>query len=88
MSQALVVNVNTALGSATKTTDYTFTPDYVAGSSGFSTFTIPAGAASLDVIVTPVVDTIAEGPETVILQLGPGNGYIVGPQSEIGRAHV
>ncbi|MGB8166735.1 MAG: Calx-beta domain-containing protein [Chthoniobacteraceae bacterium] len=80
-SQALLVNVNTALGSAPKGTDYTFTPDYVAGSQGFSTFTVPAGSATLNVVVTPVVDTAAEGPETVILQLGPGNGYLVGTQS-------
>ncbi len=76
-SQPLVVNVNSALGSATKTTDYTFTPDYVAASLGFSTFTIPADSATLDVAVTPVVDALAEGPESVILQLGPGIGYVV-----------
>jgi regulation of enolase protein 1 (concanavalin A-like superfamily) len=82
-SQALVVNVNPALGSATKGTDYNFSPDYVAGSQGFSTFTIPADAASLDVAVTPITDSLQEGPETVILQLGPGNGYLVGPQSSV-----
>ena len=76
-SQPLVVNVNSALGSATKTTDYTFTPDYVAASLGFSTFTIPADSATLDVVVTPVVDALAEGPESVILQVGPGIGYVV-----------
>lgn len=76
-SQPLVVNVNSALGSATKTTDYTFTPDYVTGTLGFSTFTIPADADYLDVTVTPVADALAEGPETVILQLGPGIGYVV-----------
>ncbi len=86
ISQDLVVNVNTALGSATKGTsaptgDYYFTPDYVAGSQGFSTFTIPAGSASFDVNVTPNTDTSVEGPETVILQVGPGNGYLVGTQS-------
>ncbi len=81
ISQALVVNVNTALGSATKTTDYTFSPDYVAGSQGFSTFTILEDSATLDIAVTPVVDTAQEGPDTVILQLGPGNGYLVGTQS-------
>ncbi len=81
LSQDLVVNVNTALGGATKGTDYTFTPDYVAGSQGFSTFTIPADTNALDIVVTPLVDTIQEGPETVILQLGPGNGYLVGTQS-------
>ncbi len=81
-SQALTVNVNTAQGSANKTTDYTFAPDYVSGSLGFSTFTIPADATTLDVTVTPVVDTTAEGPETVSLQLGPGNGYLVSTPSK------
>jgi hypothetical protein len=80
-SQDLVVNVNSALGGATKTTDYTFAPDYVAGSNGFSTFTILAGSDTLDITVTPVVDASSEGPETVILQLGPGNGYLVGSAS-------
>ena len=80
-SQALQVNVNAALGSATKTTDYSFSPDYVAGSLGFSTFTIPADSSTLDITVTPVVDAASEGPETVLLQLGPGNGYLVGSAS-------
>lgn len=80
-SQDLVVNVNSALGGATITTDYTLSPAYVSGSLGFSTFTIPADANYLDVNVTPVVDTSSEGPETVILQLGPGNGYLVGSAS-------
>ena len=81
ISQPLVVNVNTVQGSATRTADYTFAPDYVAGSQGFSTFTIPAASATLDVVVTPVVDTAAEGPETVTLQLGPGVGYVLGGQA-------
>ncbi len=86
LSQDLVVNVNPAQGSATKGTsaptgDYYFPTDYATGSQGFSTFTIPADSATLDVIVTPNTDTSAEGPETVILQLGPGNGYLVGPAS-------
>ncbi|WP_395753935.1 Calx-beta domain-containing protein [Prosthecobacter sp.] len=76
-SQDLVVNVNTALGSATKTTDYTLSPDYVAGSNGFSTFTIPAGSETRDITLTPVIDALAEGPETATLQLGSGNGYLV-----------
>lgn len=81
ISQDLVVNVNSAFGGATITTDYTLSPAYVAGSQGFSTFTIPADSATLDVAVTPVVDASSEGPETVILQLGPGNGYLVGSAS-------
>jgi Calx-beta domain/PKD domain len=81
ISQDLVVNVNSALGGATITTDYTLTPAYAAGALGFSTFTIPADSATRDITVTPVVDTSSEGPETVILQLGPGNGYLVGSAS-------
>lgn len=80
-SQLLVVNVNTAQGSATKGTDYNFSPDYATGSQGFSTFTIPEDEAYVDVTVTPVTDTTVEGPETVTLQVGPGNGYLVSTPS-------
>ncbi len=80
-SQLLVVNVNTAQGGATKGTDYNFTPDYATGSQGFSTFTIPEDEAYVDVTVTPVVDSTVEGPETVTLQVGPGNGYLVSTPS-------
>jgi regulation of enolase protein 1 (concanavalin A-like superfamily) len=76
-SAALPVNVNTAQGSAVKGTDYTFFPDYINGSQGFSTFTIPAGQSSLDISVRPIADTAPEGPETVKLQIGPGNGYVL-----------
>lgn len=81
ISQDLVINVNTVLGGATLTTDYTLNPSYVAGSQGFSTFTILADYDTLDIVVTPAVDALSEGPETVILQLGPGNGYLVGSAS-------
>ena len=73
---ALAVNVGSATGSATKTTDYTFSPDYVS-STPFNQFTIPAGQSSLDIVVTPVNDAFVEGPETVTLQLGPGDGYVL-----------
>lgn len=76
-SAALTVNVNSAQGSAGKGTDYNFSPDYVAGSQGFSTFTIPEGESTLDILVQPLADTTPEGPETVTLQLGPGNGYVL-----------
>lgn len=84
-SQQLIVNVNSLQGGALKgnpppspTNDYSIAPDYVAGSQGFSTFTIPADSATLDVVVTPNTDATTEGPETVVLQLGPGSGYLVG----------
>jgi len=76
-AQALTVNVIAPVGTATSGTDYTLTPALAAGSQGFSTVTIPAGTNSATLNITPVNDTTAEGPETVILQLGPGNGYII-----------
>ena len=80
-SQDLVVNVNSPIGSATLTTDYTLSPSLTAGSQGFSTFTIPAGIITRSIVVTPASDTSQEGPETIILQLSAGNGYLVGSTS-------
>lgn len=70
-SAALTVTVAPATGSATKTTDYTLSPDY-ATSGSMANFTIPAGQASLTVNVAAVNDTAQEGPETVQLQLAAG----------------
>ena len=70
-SAALDVTVAPATGSAVKTTDYSFAPDYAA-SGTLGTFTIPAGAASLNIVVAAVNDAAAEGPETVQLQLAAG----------------
>jgi len=70
-SAALDVNVAPVGGNATKTTDYTFSPDYVANGTVYK-FTIPAGQASLTVVVAAVNDTAAEGPETVQLYLAVG----------------
>lgn len=81
-AQALVVNVNTVQGTATLTSDFTFSPAYVAGSQGYHTFTIPPGSASLDIQVTPVNDSSAEGPETVILQIAPATAYVVAGAAE------
>lgn len=76
-SADLVVLVSPAGGTATKTTDYTFTPDYAASGS-FKSFTIPAGSATLDITVAAVNDTAAEGPETITLQLASATGYLSG----------
>jgi hypothetical protein len=71
-SAALDVTVAPVSGLATKTTDYTFSPDYVASGSLYK-FTIPAGQASLTVNVAAVNDALQEGPETVKLQLSVGS---------------
>ncbi len=72
---ALDVRVMSAGGTAARTTDYNFIPDYV-DDGNYRTFTIPAGEASLTVVVTNINDAAAEGPETITLQLAEGTNYI------------
>ncbi len=74
-SADLVVRVSPVGGTAAKTTDYTFTPDYATDGS-YRTFTIPAGQASLAVSVAAVNDIAQEGPETITLQLASNGNYL------------
>jgi hypothetical protein len=67
IAQALDVNIAYS-GSATNGTDYT---------GGASMVTIPAGAAGQTITITPVVDTLAEGAETIAVSLQPGAGYTI-----------
>jgi hypothetical protein len=67
-TSSLLVNFSIA-GTATNGTDYaTLT----------SPVTIPAGAASKTVTVTPIDDSAVESPETVLLTLTTGSGYSLG----------
>jgi hypothetical protein len=67
-TSSLLVNFSIA-GTATNGTDYaTLT----------SPVTIPAGAASKTVTVTPIDDSAVESPETVLLTLTTGSGYTLG----------
>ncbi|MGC4016590.1 MAG: Calx-beta domain-containing protein [Luteolibacter sp.] len=72
-TNALTVTLQTVAGTATNNTDYTLSP-----AISSNTLTIPAGAASLDVTVTPKTDTTAEGPETVRLLLAQSASYVIG----------
>ncbi len=74
---AMTVRVSPQGGTATKTTDYTFLPDFVTDGS-YRSFTIPAGQSSLTVSVNAVNDTSAEGPETITLQLASNGNYLSG----------
>jgi subtilase family serine protease len=67
-SHALTVYFTVA-GSATPGADYVSLPASVA---------VPAGAASADVIVTPIDDSQVEGNETVVVTLTGSVGYQVG----------
>lgn len=71
-------------GSATRNTDYTLNPAPKAATSpdggfGTSEYIIPAGAAFLDITVTPVNDGTAEGVEYAALDfVNTAAGYIMG----------
>ena len=79
---ALTINY-TLSGTADKATDYvvsaappatgTYTP-----ATGIGTLTIPIGALSAGLKITPVDDAIAEGTETVLATLNSGSGYQLG----------
>jgi subtilisin family serine protease len=56
-------------GNAKAGSDYTALPGNV---------TIPAGASTADIPVTPIHDGVAEGKETVVATLTPNPGYVVG----------
>ena len=79
-SVPLTVNVSPLAGTALSS-DFALSPALVAGSQGFSTFTIPADASTLDVVLTPTNDGFSEGPETVIYSLGAGAGYLITPNA-------
>jgi hypothetical protein len=63
-------------GTATPTTDFTTSP------SVSTTVTIPAGAASTTITLTPVADAIVEGAETATLSLVPNPSYTLGNSSD------
>ncbi len=66
---ALSVNY-TLSGTASNGLDYVALP---------GTITFSAGAAFTNVLIVPLVDALAEGPETVVLSLKDSAGYSVGP---------
>lgn len=68
-------------GSATFGGDYTLAP---APTNTPLQLAIPAGAASLDVTVTPFADTSGEGPEVLRLTLIEDAAYVLGSMAEAG----
>jgi hypothetical protein len=81
-AQALVVNTLVVRGTATKLSDYNFTPDYTPiTNTPYSTLTIPAGSSTLDVAVVTINDGSQEGHESVQLVLGLDATYVNGSAS-------
>jgi len=69
-AQTVSYTIATGAGQATNGTDYTPT---LSGA-----VTIPSGASFVDITITPVDDSLVEGPETVTLTLGDSGSYDVG----------
>ena len=73
---------NASTGTATRNIDYTLSPAPTAatndGGNGTSLYTIPAGASFLDITVTPIDDSTAEGTEYAVLNFAnTSGGYIL-----------
>ncbi len=61
-------------GTATIGADYTLSPAAdTTTTMPLELFTVPAGSATLDITVTPKIDALQEGPETVVMSLVAGN---------------
>lgn len=77
----LLRGTSTAYADAASTSDCAVAPALTTEILPAYSVTMPAGAATLDLVVTPVDDTSAEGPERVIYTLMPQSTYVVGAQS-------
>ncbi|MES2997445.1 MAG: Calx-beta domain-containing protein [Verrucomicrobiota bacterium] len=71
----LTVLVAPLAGSALITTDFTTSPTLVAQGT-FFTVTIPTGSTFRDITITAVNDALAEGPETITMQIVSAAGYV------------
>ncbi len=67
-------------GGATYLTDYSLTPTPAMTSS--LELTIPAGVASTNIVLTPLSDSLAEGPEDATLTIFEDPAYSIGSFSE------
>ncbi len=80
---ALEVQIfNASTGTATRNTDYSLNPAPTAatteGGNGTSIYTIPAGVSGLDITVTPINDSSAEGTEYAVLNFANTSaGYVL-----------
>jgi hypothetical protein len=70
ISTALAVRVALS-GTATLSTDFSWSPGGSFTGGAIYQFTIPAGQESLTVTVTPFQDNLAEGAETIVIDLSP-----------------
>ena len=74
-TNALTVRVAKPGGTSVLGTDYAFFPGETVDGD-YRAFTIPAGQASLTVLVLALGDGLVEGPETIVLQLAANGNYL------------
>ena len=77
----LMRGTSTAYPDAAHTSDCTIAPTLASETFPAYNVTMPVGAATLDLVVTPVNDTSPEGPERVIYSLMPQSIYVLGVQT-------
>jgi secreted trypsin-like serine protease len=75
---SLTVNISTG-GTATKGIDYLTLPTSV---------TIPAGASSVTIVMTPKDDTLSEGTETTLVSITAGTGYKIDSTSSLATLYI
>ncbi|MBL1179034.1 DUF4347 domain-containing protein [Pantanalinema sp. GBBB05] len=82
----LVVNLSIAGTSTASASDYTFSSNVTVSGSTL-TVTIPDGQNFVDITLTPVLDAIVEGTETLTLNLASGN-YGINPAQTAASVNI
>lgn len=79
LASALTVQFNLS-GTAGYSSDYSLSPTPTVGSA--FQLVMPAGVASMNIVLTPLGDLLAEGPETATLTLFEDSAYALGSFAE------
>lgn len=77
ISQPLTVNFS--MSGTASSSDYLLSALGLATATPFNSVTIPADQATQDIVVTAPDDVSVEGPESLVLSLAAGTGYLVAP---------
>jgi len=79
-SAALAVTLNLA-GTAVRDSDYSLTPLTAAANLSGNLLAIPAGVEAVELLLTPLADSLIEGAETVLISLASSSVYAAGTPS-------
>ncbi|MFN7899948.1 MAG: ExeM/NucH family extracellular endonuclease, partial [Synechococcaceae cyanobacterium] len=81
-STALDVTLNLA-GTAVLNSDYSLTPLTPGANLSGALLTLPAGAAVVELLLTPLADSLIEGEETALISLASSSAYASGSPSTL-----